>query len=124
MRRATMNTSHSLQQILAGCVLSASLITAAIAQDTVVQRIDGSRISSAEIDSTMSRLMKAAEVTGAGIAILNHGNLAYLKAYGDRDAQKNLPLTVDSVMSAASFTKVAFGYLVMKLVDDRMLDLD
>jgi CubicO group peptidase (beta-lactamase class C family) len=68
--------------------------------------------------------MKAAEVTGAGIAIFNNGRLAYLKAYGFRDTQKNLPLTVDSVMSAASFSKVAFGYLVMKLVDDGALDLD
>lgn len=117
-----MKASHLTQQTLAWCVLSAVLITISAAQD--VQRIDGSKTSGAEIDGTVSRLMKVADVTGAGIAIFNHGNLVYLKAYGFRDTQKNLPLTVNSVMSGASLTKVAFGYLVMKLVDDRMLDLD
>jgi CubicO group peptidase (beta-lactamase class C family) len=35
-----------------------------------------------------------------------------------------LPLTPDSVMTAASLTKAAFAYLVMQLVDDGVLDLD
>jgi len=96
----------------------------AVGQQTTVTRLDGSTISAAEIDGKMTRLMKAAEVTGAGIAILNHGKVAYLKAYGFRDKEKNLPLTVDSVMSAASISKVAFAYLAMELVDDGVLDLD
>lgn len=68
-----------------------------------------------EIGQTVKRLMRAADVTGAGIAIFNDGKIAYLKAYGVRDREKNLPLTPDSVMTAASFTKVAFGYTVMQL---------
>jgi CubicO group peptidase (beta-lactamase class C family) len=100
---------------------SASL---AVGQQSTVTRLDGSTISAAEIDATMARLMKAAEVTGAGIAILNHGKVAFVKAYGFRDKEKNLPLTVDSVMSAASISKVAFAYLAMELVDDGVLDLD
>ena len=96
----------------------------AVGQQATVTRLDGSTISAAEIDGTMTRLMKAAEVTGAGIAILNHGKVAYVKAYGFRDKEKNLPLTVDSVMSAASISKVAFAYLAMELVDDGVLDLD
>src|SRR5580700_85033 len=89
-----------------------------------IKRLDGSTISPAEIDQTLSRLMNAAEVTGAGIAILNNGKVTYLKAYGFRDKEHNLPLTVDSVMSAASFSKVAFAYMVMQLVDEGVLDLD
>jgi CubicO group peptidase (beta-lactamase class C family) len=38
----------------------------------------------------VTRLMKAAEVTGAGIAVFNHGKIAYMKAYGFRDKEKNL----------------------------------
>src|ERR1039458_9547899 len=66
----------------------------------------------------------AAEVTGAGIAVFHNGKLELLKAYGLRDKEKNLPLTIDSVMSAASFSKVAFAYLAMELVDEGKLDLD
>lgn len=93
-------------------------------QQTEVKRLDGSTISADEIDATVLRLMKAAEVPGVGLALFNQGKIAYLKAYGVRDKEKNLPLTVDSIMSGASFTKVAFAYLVSRLSDKGTLDLD
>jgi CubicO group peptidase (beta-lactamase class C family) len=96
----------------------------AVRKQPTVKRLDGSKITPAEIDGTVTRLMRAAEVTGVGIAIFNGGNIAYLKSYGVRDKEKNLPLTEDSVMTAASFSKVAFGYMVMQLVDQGILDLD
>jgi CubicO group peptidase (beta-lactamase class C family) len=89
-----------------------------------IRRLDGSAITASEIDGTVSRLMHAAKVTGTSIAIFNDGKIAYLKAYGFRDKEKNLPLTPDSVMSAASFSKVAFAYMVMQLVQEGVLDLD
>lgn len=89
-----------------------------------VKRLDGSTIQPSEIDDTVTKLMKAAEVPGLGLALFNGGKIAYLKAYGVRDKENNLPLTVDSVMSGASFTKVAFGYLVLQLADRHTLDLD
>jgi len=106
--------------------LTLALLTASLAaaQQSSITRLDGSTISAAEIDATVTRLMKAAEVTGAGIAVFNHGKIAYMKAYGFRDKEKNLSLTVDSVMSAASLSKVAFTYLVLQLVDEGTLDLD
>ena len=94
------------------------------AGDQRVARLDGSTITPAEVDGVVTRLMKAAEVTGVGIAIFNKGKIVYLKAYGTRDKEKDLPLTVDSVMSAASFSKVAFGYLALELADEGLLDLD
>ncbi|HEV8131396.1 MAG TPA: serine hydrolase [Acidobacteriota bacterium] len=93
-------------------------------QQPTVKRLDGSTITSAELDGTVTRLMRAANVTGVGVAIFNNGKVAYLKTYGVRDKEKNLPLTEDSVMSAASLTKVAFAYVVMQLVEKRLLDLD
>jgi CubicO group peptidase (beta-lactamase class C family) len=106
-------------------VLAAALAALAKTEDQEgIKRLDGSRITPSEIDGTVMRLMKAAEVTGVGIAIFNDGTIAYLKAYGVRDKEKNLPLTIDSVMSAASFSKVAFAYMVMQLVDRGALDLD
>ncbi|HWW16523.1 MAG TPA: serine hydrolase [Candidatus Dormibacteraeota bacterium] len=108
----------SLATLLAVCIPSPSPGAPAI------KRLDSSTISPAEIDQTVSRLMNAAEVTGAGIAILNNGRVTYLKAYGFRDKEHGLALTVDSVMSAASFSKVAFAYMVMQLVDEGVLDLD
>jgi len=89
-----------------------------------IKRLDGSLFTAAEIDGTLTRVMNAAKVTGVGIAILNDGRIVYLKTYGFRDLKKSRPLTPDSVMSAASFTKVAFAYMVMQLVQEGVLDLD
>ena len=96
----------------------------AAGEQSAVKRLDGSTITPAEIDETVTRLIRAAEVTGVGIAILNDAKIAYQKTYGVRDKEKNLPLTRDSVMTAASFSKVAFAYLVMQLVDEEVLNLD
>jgi CubicO group peptidase (beta-lactamase class C family) len=96
----------------------------AAGQETSVKRLDGSTISSSEIDGTVTRLMQAAEVPGTGIAIFDHGKIAYLKAYGFRNKEKDVPLTIDSVTYAASFSKVTFAYMVMQLVDEGVLDLD
>ena len=92
--------------------------------DPSIRRLDGSSISSKEVDVTVARLMHAAKVTGAGMAILNNGKIVYLKSHGFRDKEKQLPLTPDSVMSGASLTKVAFAYMVMQLVQEGVLDLD
>jgi CubicO group peptidase (beta-lactamase class C family) len=107
--------------LLAMAILLGAL--AATPQESGVKRLDGSRIAPAEIDATVTRLMQAAEVTGVGISIFNDGKVAYSKAYGFRDKEKNLPLTENSVMAAASLSKVAFGYMVMQLVDKGTIDL-
>src|SRR5947209_2037982 len=96
----------------------------AAAQQTVIARPDGSNITPAQIDSTVNRLIRAAHVTGAGVALFHSGKVVYLKTYGMRDAEKNLPLTPDSVMTAASLTKSAFATVVMRLVQGDVLDLN
>jgi len=114
----------TMKQTFAWLALALLTVSVSAAQQSSVTRLDGSTISAEEIDRTVTRLMNAAEVTGAGIAIFNDGKIVYLRAYGFRDKEKNLPLTVDSVMSAASLSKVAFTYLVLQLVDEGVLDLD
>ena len=104
--------------------MTATVALGTVTKEPTVKRLNGSTIAPAEIDATVRRLMHAAEVTGVSIAILNDGKIAYLKSYGFADKEKGLPLTEDSVMTAASFTKVAFAYLVMQLVDEKTLDLD
>jgi len=105
-------------------MMTATFAFGTVSNEPTIKRLDGSAIAPSEIDPTVTRLMRAAEVTGVAIAILNDGKTTYLKSYGVRNKEKSLPLTEDSVMTAASFTKVAFAYLVMQLVDEKILDLD
>lgn len=104
--------------LLAALLLSASSLPAA---ERVIRRLDNSTISPAAIDATVNRLMAAAEVAGVGISIVTNGKIVFEKAYGFRDTGKKLPLTEDSVLAAASFMKVGFTYLVMKLVQEGAL---
>jgi CubicO group peptidase (beta-lactamase class C family) len=106
--------------------LPLTLLGAAIllASDPSVQRPDGRAVATSQIDATVARLMEAARVTGAGIAVFHQGRIAYLKAYGMRDTGRRLPLTPDSVMTAASLTKSAFAGVVLSLVQESAIDLD
>ena len=112
-----------MTRVVLGLVALTFAVPCAVSQE-VISRLDGSKITAQEIDATMTRLMNAAEVTGTAIAVIDHGKITYMKAYGYRDKAKQLPLTVNSVMSAASITKSTFAYYVMQIVDAGKLDLD
>jgi len=67
----------------------------------------------AALDQRVEQLMKAANVPGLAIAIIEDGKVVSVRAYGERDTGKRLPLQTDTVMYAASITKMAFAYAVM-----------
>ncbi|HTU33338.1 MAG TPA: serine hydrolase domain-containing protein [Candidatus Acidoferrum sp.] len=102
----------------------AAMCTSARAQQGPIVRLDGSTISPTEIDRAVVQSMDQAHVTGVGIAVFNQHRIAYLKTYGFRDTEKRLPLTPDSIMTAASLSKSAFATMVMGLVHDKIIDLD
>ena len=77
-----------------------------------------------QVDGVITHLLAAAHVTGAGLAIFRDGHIAYLKAYGFRDTEKDWPLTPDSVMTSASLSKAAFATVILQLVRNGTLDLD
>ena len=60
---------------------------------------------------------------GMAVAVIDHGEVGYLQAYGIRNV-KGDPLTTDTVMYGASVTKTVFAYTVMQLVDQGKLKLD
>jgi CubicO group peptidase (beta-lactamase class C family) len=91
---------------------------------STILRLDGSSLTSTEVDATVTRLMKSANVTGVGIAVFHDGKISYMKAYGQRDTEKGLALTPDSVMPGASMSKATFATVVMQLVQKGVLDLD
>jgi CubicO group peptidase (beta-lactamase class C family) len=63
-------------------------------------------------------------VTGAQIAILNRGRTVWMQAFGQRDVQRNLPMTTDTNLWAASITKGIFATWIMQQVEQRRVDLD
>ena len=76
------------------------------------------------IDAEASRLMKRDVVQGMALAVIDHGRIVYIAAYGHRNVARDLPLTTTSIMYGASLTKTAFTYMLLQLVDDGRLNLD
>jgi len=78
---------------------------------------------SAAIDAEVSKIMTQTHANGMAVAVIDHGKVGYVHAYGIRNA-KGDPLTTDTVMYGASLTKTVFAYTVMQLVDQGKLSLD
>jgi len=94
------------------------------AQVKNVYKIDCSPILTTEIDSTVESLMKAANVTGLGLSILNENSAAYTKAYGYANKETGITLGNSTILYGASFSKAVFAYLSLLLVQEGFLDLD
>lgn len=75
-------------------------------------------------DAEIQRIMKREQVQGLGIATIENGQVAKVRAFGSRNAELGLPLTPDTVMSGASLTKTAFAYMLLQLADEGRIDLD
>jgi CubicO group peptidase (beta-lactamase class C family) len=75
------------------------------------------------IDAEVSKIMTATHANGMAVAVIDHGKVGYVHAYGIRNA-KGDPLTTDTIMYGASLTKMVFAYTVMQLVDQGKLNLD
>jgi CubicO group peptidase (beta-lactamase class C family) len=75
------------------------------------------------IDEEVARIMARTHAKGMAVAVIDHGKVGYVHAYGSRNA-KGDPLTTDTVMYGASITKTVFAYTVMQLVEKQKLSLD
>ena len=75
------------------------------------------------IDAEAHKVMAATKASGLAIALIDHGKVTYVQAYGIRNA-KGDPLQTDTVMYGASITKTVFAYTIMKLVDEGKIKLD
>ena len=76
-----------------------------------------------DLDAQVKKIMTETHANGMAVAVIDHGKVGYVHAYGIRNANGD-PLTADTVMYGASLTKMVFAYTVMQLVDQGKLKLD
>lgn len=101
-----------------------SCLTFIFGQTQQIKRLDGSKITTQEVDRIVTDLMTKAKVTGLGLSILNNNRTVYTKAYGYSDKGRQKFMTTSSVLYGASFSKAVFAFLTLKLVEEGVLDLD
>ncbi|MES2119115.1 MAG: serine hydrolase domain-containing protein [Pseudomonadota bacterium] len=80
-------------------------------------------VSPAKVAHIARQAMAKTGSRGLAIAIIDHGKVRSVQAFGIRNA-KAKPLTTDTIMYGASLTKTVFAYYVLQLVDEGKVDLD
>jgi len=76
------------------------------------------------IDADVRAALAHAGAPGAAIAIIRDGQLDYAQAYGERDAERHLPVRVDSHFEIGSITKQFTVAAVLQLRAAGKLDID
>lgn len=100
------------------------LASARFGTDTRSPDEDAGWIPSQELVQQLPRMMRTAGVPGVGIAVVDRGKLAWSRSFGVKNILTGDAVREDTLFEAASMTKPVFAYVVMRLVDEKRLDLD
>lgn len=84
----------------------------------------GFDISKDTIDSYVQQKMKALNIPGMSIAIINNGKIAYQNTFGFANMEEKNPVTNETIFEGASISKSVFAFFVMTFVEEGKLDLD
>ena len=105
-------------------LLLLAILTAGCASTNTIKRLDGSKIGAQELTSRIEELTRKANVHGLAIAIFNDREIVYSRAFGVKNTETGEPLRMDTVIYGASLSKAVSAVLMMKLVEEGILDLD
>lgn len=89
-----------------------------------ITRLDNSKISSADLDNKVQQLMKDGNVAGLAITVFNKNKPVYKKVFGYKRYDTKEPLQTNTNFYGASLSKSVFAVLVMKMVDEKIIELD
>jgi CubicO group peptidase (beta-lactamase class C family) len=78
----------------------------------------------ADLQGFIPELMKHHGVPGLSIAIIRDARISWSQGFGIKSVVTKEPVTTSTPFEAASFSKAAFAYATLKLVDKGKLDLD
>jgi CubicO group peptidase (beta-lactamase class C family) len=77
-----------------------------------------------DLEASIPGLLEKGHVPGLQIALIRDGKIVWNGAFGVTNVVSREPVTSETIFEAASLTKPFFAYLVMKLVDEGVLNLD
>jgi len=100
------------------------VIIPVISFSQTVTRLDDSKISSAELDNKVQQLMKDGNVQGLAITVFNKNKPVYKKVFGYKRFDTKEPLQTNTNFYGASLSKAVFAVLVMKMVEEKVIELD
>lgn len=105
-------------------ILFLCLVAGIIINGQTITKLDNSKISAASLDKKIQLLVKVANVQGLAITIFNNNEPVYKKTFGYKRIDTKEPIKGNTNIYGASLSKAVFAVLVMKLVEEGVLDLD
>jgi CubicO group peptidase (beta-lactamase class C family) len=115
---ATIAAVALLALMVAGCA------TTGTPEGGRIERLDGTAVTPAELTRGIEELVTAADVHGLAVTVFDQGRIAYSHAFGFADAPGRVALATDAQIYGASLSKPVFAVMVMRLVEQGVLDLD
>ena len=110
-----------LASIIAGC----SAATSSQPEDTAPPPTATLQLSAfPDVDSFVTGLMALYDIPGAGIALVQNGEVLYVQGYGVRSTATAAPVTPDTLFAIGSVTKSFTALGVLQLVDQGLIALD
>ncbi|MBZ6377532.1 MULTISPECIES: serine hydrolase domain-containing protein [Pacificimonas] len=107
-----------------GRLASAEVPASAEAEDADFVTASGKPLSVRQIDAFVERQMRDLDMPGLTVAVFDDGEIVYEDARGLANTATGRPVEDGSVFEAASMSKTVFAYMVMRLADRGIIDLD
>ncbi len=82
------------------------------------------RINYAQLDQQFAVMAQRSEMAGLAIAIVEDGELRFVRTYGVIDRDTNVPVTLGTVFRWASVSKTVAGTLAATFANEGLVDLD
>lgn len=103
-----------------------SLLISAIGLNISCSRSQNSRLlfNNIDLDEFIPRLLTETKTPGISLAIIRDGVMTWNKAFGVKDTISKEPVDINTTFEAASVSKTAFAYAVMKLCEKNVMNLD
>jgi CubicO group peptidase (beta-lactamase class C family) len=89
-----------------------------------ITKLDNTKITFQALNQKIGALMKAANVHGLAITVFNNNKPVYTKTFGYKNLVTKQPIQTTTNIYGASLSKSVFAVMVMKLVEEGVLDLD
>ncbi len=100
------------------------LFTSFIMTAQSIEKLDGNFITVDSLTTHIQQLTEKAKVAGFAVAIINDNQVVYQKTFGCKNAETGELLDTNTIFYGASFSKVVFSYVIMRLVEEKKLNLD
>ncbi|SDK90904.1 CubicO group peptidase, beta-lactamase class C family [Salinimicrobium catena] len=122
IRKRSSNNKKNGRKLATTLLLFFFLSGAGFAQE--IERLDGTTISNDSLTRHAEYLMEEAKVPGMGLAVFNNNHVVYAEVLGYGNNNNGKELKENTNMYGASLSKAVFTVIVMKLVEENVIDLD